>query len=126
MRGLGVALRSVGLLQSGHVAGIFDGGALHPKADTEIGDFAFAGELNRVDHALNAALAKATGHQNAIVAPQARSSDLRRSDLLSFDPFENGFLIVGQAAMEESFAEAFVGVFELDVFANDRNADFAG
>ncbi len=35
-------------------------------------------------------------------------------------------MIVGQAAVEEGFAEAFVGVFELDVFADDGDANFAG
>ena len=35
-------------------------------------------------------------------------------------------MIVRQAAVEQGFAQTLVGVFELDVFADDRDAHFAG
>ena len=35
-------------------------------------------------------------------------------------------MIVSEAAVEQGFAEAFVGVFELDIFADDGDANFAG
>src|SRR5580658_3038732 len=126
VRGVGIALCGVGLFQACYIACVFDGGALHAEADAEIRDFAFAGELNGVDHALDAALAKAAGDEDAVVATQARGRGFWGVDFFGFDPFENGFLIVGEAAVEKGFAEAFVGVFELDVFSYYRDADFAG
>src|SRR6516162_10237141 len=62
--------RAVRLRQSRSIAGVFNSGALHAEADSEEGDFMLAGELDGVDHTLNAALAKTTRNQNAVVAFQ--------------------------------------------------------
>ena len=68
VRRLRIAFGGVGLFQAGDIACVFDRGALHAETDTEIRHLVFAGVLNRVDHALHAALAEASGNQNAVVA----------------------------------------------------------
>src|SRR5438132_4033640 len=43
----------------------------------------------------------------------------------SFNPFENGLVIVRQATMQQSFTQTLVGVFQLHVLADNRDARFA-
>src|SRR5258708_10413634 len=57
---------------------------------------------------------------------QAGSRRLRRFDVLGFDPFENGFVVVRKAAVKQGFAQTFVGIFELHVLPDHRNPCFAG
>ncbi|PAV71281.1 hypothetical protein WR25_16216 [Diploscapter pachys] len=51
------------------IARAFDAGHLHAEADAEIGDFALAGELDRLDLALRATLAERTGDEDRIAGP---------------------------------------------------------
>ena len=64
----------------------------------------------------NPALAKTAGNEDAVVAVQARGGGCDGVDFLGFDPFEDGLVIVRETAVEQGFAKAFVGVFELNVF----------
>src|SRR6266700_5668353 len=56
--GLRIKFRAVRLLQSGDVTGIFNRCALHPQANSKKGNLVLARKLNRINHPLNAALAK--------------------------------------------------------------------
>ena len=58
--------------------------------------------------------------------PQAALGGGRRVNILRFDPFDHYALAIREAAVAQSFAQTFVGVFQLDVFADDADADFAG
>ena len=58
-------------------------------------------------------------------AAQARCGGFRGIDFLRFDPLEDGFVLVRQAAVQQRFAQTFVGVFELHVFSHYRDAHFA-
>ncbi len=71
MRSLRFELGAVGSFEAGHVAGVFDGGALHAETNSEEGNFVFAGVLNGVHHSLNAALAESAGDKDAVVTAQA-------------------------------------------------------
>ena len=80
MGSLRIELSAICLVEAGAVAGVFNGGALHSQADSEEGDLVFAGVVDGVDHALNAALAESAGNQDAVVAAQnafQRSPDCR-------------------------------------------------
>ena len=111
--------------KSGHVARVFDGRALHAQANPKERNFVFARVLNGVNHSLNAALAESAGNQNAVDIAQARRRGFARIDFFGFDPFENGFVLVRQAAVEQRFAQTFVRIFELHVFSDHRDAHFA-
>src|SRR5208282_5144789 len=97
----------------------------HAEADAEEGNLVLAGELDGVDHALNAALAEAAGNQDAVVIFEALLRGFKRVDLLGFDPVDDGLVIVRQPAVKEGFAQALVGIFELNVLADNGDADFA-
>ena len=58
-----------------------------------------AGVLDGMDHALNAALAKAAGDQDAVVAAQACGGGIGGINFLGFDPLQDGFVVVGEAAV---------------------------
>ena len=76
-------------------------------------------------HALNAALAEAAGNENAVVILESLFRGFGGVDFFGFDPVDNGFVVVREAAVEESFTQALVGVFELNVLADNGDADFA-
>ncbi len=99
VRRLRIELGAVGLLEAGGVAGVFDGGALHAEADAEEGNFVFTGELDGVDHALNAALAEAARNQDAVVALEALFGGFEGVDFFGFDPIDYCFVMVGEAAV---------------------------
>ena len=64
VRRVQVKLGGVGAAQAADVPGKFDDGGLHPEADAQVRNLVHAGVLDRLDHALGAALAKAArNHQ---------------------------------------------------------------
>ena len=67
---LGIELGAGGAIQASHVAGVLNGGHLHPQADAQVRDAALASELSGQDLALHTALAETTGHQNGIKGGQ--------------------------------------------------------
>ena len=68
VRGGGVELAGVGVLEAADVAGILDAGGLHAEADAEVGRAGLAGVADGVEHALDAALAEAAGDEDAVEA----------------------------------------------------------
>ena len=87
--------------KSEHVAGELDHGALHAQADAEERDAAFAGEADRLDLALDAAIAEAAGHEHAVDAAQhalgALALDLLGLDLADDAPGVDGRCRRGRA-----------------------------
>src|SRR3989442_8276295 len=104
---------------------LFDRRALHPQANPEERHLAFPRVLNGVHHSLNSALAKSAWHENSVVAMQSRRRGLRRINLFRFNPFKYGLVIVRQSTVQQRFAQALVRIFELHVFADDRDSHFA-
>ena len=68
MGGGGVEFAGVGVGEAADVAGELDAGGLHAEADSEIGDVVFAGVADGVEHAFDAALAEASGNEDAVEA----------------------------------------------------------
>src|SRR5439155_19167241 len=79
----GIEFGGVRGLQSAYVARVFNHHGLHAQADSEIRDCALARVADGVEHAVNAALAEAAGHQDAVVASQL---SLPRFARLAFGP----------------------------------------
>ena len=99
-------------------------GALHAQADAEERDPVLAGEADRLDLAVDAALAEAAGHQHAVDPGErlarplrARSPPPRSAD----DPHPR---VVGDAGVVERLVDRLVGVVVLDVLADDGDRDF--
>mmetsp|Transcript_18179 Transcript_18179/g.64689 ORF Transcript_18179/g.64689 Transcript_18179/m.64689 type:complete len:232 (+) Transcript_18179:32-727(+) len=65
-----VEFRRVGAGASQHSAAVLDDHDLHAEADAEVGLFLLAAKLGSQNHALHAALPKATGHDDAVDARQ--------------------------------------------------------
>ena len=81
MRSVVRELGRVRHLQIDDVAGKLDGGALHPQADAEERQAAFARVANRFDLAVDPAVAEAARHENAIDAGQQPFGALRARSL---------------------------------------------
>ncbi len=85
VRRLGVELGGVGAGHAADVARELGHGALHAQADAEERDLVLAAVLDGLDLALDAALAEAAGHDDAVRRAQPLL-DRRRRDLLGVDP----------------------------------------
>ena len=81
-----------------------------------------AGVADRHHFALDAALAEAARHEDAVVA---REQSLRPFgfDLLALNAADAHLCAVGDARVVERFVDRLVGVVVLGVFADDRDAD---
>ena len=62
----GVELARVGVLQAADVARKLDARSLHAQTNSEVGHLFLAGVTDSVQHTLNAALAEASGNQDAV------------------------------------------------------------
>ena len=88
------------------------------------GTLAFAGEFDRFDLAFRAAFAEAAGHQNAADVLQIDRGVVALENF-AVDPVHVHAHIVGEAAMNQSLGQGFVGILDLHVFADDGDAHFA-
>jgi hypothetical protein len=83
MVGGAIELGAVRALQRQHIARVFDDGELHPEANAEVWDAVFACEPDRLDLALDAAVAEAPGHQDGVHVLQRRRT--QPLDVLGFE-----------------------------------------
>src|SRR4029077_13567524 len=124
MRRLRIEVGAVRAGEPRNVARIFNRRALHSQTYAEKRNLVRARIFDRVDHSLNAALAKSAGDQDTVRMLQSQRRRLARIDFFRFDPFDDGAILVSQAAVDEGFAQTFVGVFQLDVFAHYGDVHF--
>ena len=121
-RVVGVELGRVRLGQPGDVARELDRGDLHPEADAEERDARLARPADRLDLAVDAAVAEARRHQHARDARQlVRHVGRRhvvREDAADFDL--DAVLGRGQ---QQALRDRLVGVLVLDVLADERDRD---
>src|SRR5215470_1159246 len=125
-RGLLIEFGAVRLLQAGDIAGVFNRRALHAQANSKERNLVFSRVSNGMYHSFDTALAESAGHQDSVVTAQAAGGRFGRVDFLGFDPIDHRLVMVRQAAVQQRFAQAFVGVFQLHVLADDGDAGFAG
>ena len=120
-RRLGVELGGVGAVHADDVAREVDHGELHPEADTEERDLALARDPRRVDLALDAANAEAAGDQDAVGLLQQLAT-LLVVERLGVDPEDLDLGAVVDARVLERLDHGQVGVLELHVLADERDA----
>src|SRR5579875_162893 len=125
MRSAGVEFGAIGAIELRHLTRIFDGSALHSEANAEERHLAGARVGDGIDHAGNAALSETAGNQDPIDMMQQALGSGGRVDILGFNPFDDDALAIGEAAMDESFAKAFVGVFQLNILPDHADANLA-
>ncbi len=78
-----------------------------------------------INHSLNAALAESAGDQHAVGVLQSQRRSLARIEFLGFHPFDDRAVFMREAPVDQRFAQTFVSVFQLHVFAHHRDAHFA-
>ncbi len=105
-------------VEAADVARELDGGDLHAEAEAEERDALLAGELRGADFALDAAVAKAAGDEDAgdVAQEFGRVAWSRSSSASTLHEIDAA--IGGGAGVGERFVDRFVGVLELDVFAD--------
>src|SRR6202142_3039762 len=123
VRRRGVELRGVGSGEAAHITGELDHQHLHAQADAEIRHLALAGETDRLDHAFAAALAETARDQDAVEGVERLDAARLLGELLGVDPVDPNLHVVRQAAVEQRFLQALVGILVLGVLAHqgDRN-----
>ena len=102
---------------------VFDHGALHAEADAEEGHAFLAGVADGLDFALDAALAEAAGHEEAVVAGKEPLGAFG-FDVFAADAADANLGPMGDAGVVERFVNRFVGVVMFGVFADERDVDF--
>src|SRR5439155_2796387 len=84
VRGRWIELRGIGAVEAADVAGILDDRALHAETDAEVGHLVLARVSDRLDLALDAAIAEASGDEHPVetgnVAGQALALEPLRVD----------------------------------------------
>src|SRR5262245_51687469 len=94
--------------------------ALHAEADPEVRNVPLARVADRLDLALDATVAEATGHQDAVETGKM-AGDSFALDSLRVDPSDLDRRLVGDAAVGQRLVEALVRVLDLDVLADDTD-----
>ena len=117
-------------LEAADVACELDGGGLHAEADAEVRGARLAGVADGVEHAFDAALAEAAGDEDAVEAGELLrevgwlAGGVEGFEAFGFDPGDAELEVVGEGAVDERFLERFIGVFVLDVLADDGDRHF--
>src|SRR5690606_24072252 len=117
-----VELQAVRVRQAELVAGVLNDGDLKAEAEPEVRDAALAGESHGGDLAFDAAVAEAAGDEDAVEVADGVEA-LRRLERLRVDAADLHRAIVGDARVGERLVDGFIGVLQLDVFADDADLD---
>ena len=116
---LGVKLGGVGTREATGMARKLRDGNLESQAHAQKGDLSGARSLSREDLALDAALAEASGHKDAIGTCE-NLIDGGRVELLSIDELDGDVAPIVDAGVVQRLDDGEVGVGQLDVLTADR------
>lgn len=105
---IGLELGAVGVIETGHIAGKFDGGHLHTEADTQVRDLVFARKTGGAKYCLQCRASKTTGYQHSVEFGQAR--DAVWGNRLGVDVFDFDLGMVFHASVAQCLIERLVAV----------------
>ena len=123
MRGVRILFGRGGIGPAQDIPGKFHHGHLHAQADAKERDFVFPGKADGADFPLQAAGAKAGGHQNAIRAGEF-FRNIFRGNVVGLNREHVYFAAVGRSGMDEALLDALVGILKLHVFPHQGNVHF--
>ena len=103
------------------VTGELDDHHLHAQADPQVRDVVLARDARGGDHALDAALAEAAGHDDAVELADAVRVDLGGHPL-GLEPLDDRRRAHGEAGVADRLADREVRVGHRDVLADDADA----
>ena len=122
--GCQIKFGAVGFIQSADIPGIFHDGHLHPETNSEIGNIVFPGILNRAESCL-----QCRGCRNRR-EPERHPHPIKwfcRPSCFNFfgiDKFQFHAAIIGDAAVHQRLIQTFVGIGQVDIFADNADAYF--
>ena len=114
-------LAGIGVLVAQHIAGKFNDHDLHTKADAKAGHMVLAGVLGGLDHALDAAVAKAAGHDDAVHVRKSFLAGSLIGQILAFHPADLHLTVVLKPGVVQAFHHREVCIVQLDVLAHQCN-----
>ena len=114
-------LAGISVLVAQHIAGKFNDHDLHTKADAKAGNTVLAGILGGLDHALNAAVAKAAGHDDAVHIRKGFLAGGLIGQILAFYPADLHLTVVFKPGMVQAFHHREVSIVQLDILAHQCN-----
>ena len=123
--GLGVELRGARARHSADVARELADGHLQAQADAEVGHLACAGAPDRLDLALDAAQAKAPGHEDAVGVAEL-GLDVLLAERLAVDQADVHVPAEEHAGVVQRLDDGEVGVGQLGVLAHHADAGDVG
>ena len=115
-------LAGVGVLVAQHTAGKLHHHDLHAQADAKVGHMVLAGVLCGLDHALNAAVTEAAGHDDAIHVRKGFLAGGLIGQVLALHPADLHLAVVLKTGMIQAFHHGEVSIVQLDVLAHQCNA----
>ena len=115
-----VELGGIGAFVAQHMAGELHHHQLHPQTKAKIGHFVLAGIAGRENFALDAAVAKAAGHEDAVGLPHGFPAPLF-FQVSRVHPGDFHIQPQRQPGMVEGFPHAEVGIMEFHIFAHEGN-----
>ena len=116
-----VHLGAVGVGQSQHVAGKLNHHALHTQADAERRHIMLTAPLQCNELALDATLAEARSHDNAVMSGK-QLLDVAFGDVLAVDIVEFEAAVMIGAGVQQALVDALVGILQGDILAHEADA----
>ncbi len=123
MRSVLIELCRMSILKADDIPGELNHRALHSQADAEERNALLASVTNRLQLAINASFAKATGNENSIVALQ-QSFSAFRFDVFALNASDANLCVVVNSGVIQRFIDRLVRIFVLGIFAHDSDTDF--
>jgi len=118
---LGGKLAGVGIGVAQHVAGVLHHHDLHAQADAKVGHTVLTGVLGGLDHTLDAAVAEAAGHDDAVHIGKFFGAAVLVHQSLAVYPLDLDLALVLEAGVVQALHHAQVGIVQLNVLTHQGN-----
>jgi len=112
----------VSVLETAHVTGKFDHGALHTKANPEERYFFFTDIADGFNFSFHPPFPESAGNQESIDTCHGRCSALCLN-VLGGNFYDLGGIAMANCAVLNRFKDGFMRILKLGVFAHDTNTD---
>ena len=119
-----VEFGGVGIVQPAYVAGKLDHHGLHSQADAKVGTRFFACKADGVSMPSMPRLPKPPGTRMPSILSEFLAA-VAAIPSLRLDPLDLDLRLVGDAAVQQRFLQAFVRIFVFDILADEADVDLA-